>query len=85
MTIASNEAIIHSVLARLGVSILSAHTLAFGNIYGVKVINVESLPIKTRWSFSWTRQRALSPIAEVFLNYVQTEGREIIQQTVQLS
>ncbi|MGT0149207.1 hypothetical protein ACT691_03845 [Vibrio metschnikovii] len=46
MTIASNEAIIHSVLARLGVSILSAHTLAFGNIYGVKVINVESLPIK---------------------------------------
>ncbi|WP_217544347.1 LysR family transcriptional regulator [Vibrio metschnikovii] len=85
MTIASNEAIIHSVLARLGVSILSAHTLAFGNIYGVQVINVESLPIKTRWSFSWTRQRALSPIAEVFLNYVQTEGREIIQQTVQLS
>jgi DNA-binding transcriptional LysR family regulator len=82
MTIASNEAIIHSVLSRLGVSILSAHTLAFGNIYDVQVINVDSLPIKTTWSFSWAKSISLSPIAKVFLNYVETEGREMMQKAI---
>ena len=82
MTIASNEAIIHSVLSRLGVSILSAHTLAFGEIYSVKVINVESLPIQTKWSFSWLKGQALSPLAQVFLEYVETEGRAMMQQAL---
>ncbi|UTV28897.1 LysR family transcriptional regulator [Photobacterium atrarenae] len=84
MTIASNEAIIHSVLSRLGVSILSAHTLAFGEIYGVQKINVASLPIQSKWSFSWTRSQHLSPVAKVFLNYVETEGREIVKKAARL-
>ncbi|TKB45542.1 LysR family transcriptional regulator [Thalassotalea mangrovi] len=84
MTIASNEAIIHSVLSNLGVSILSAHTLAFGEIYDVKVINVDSLPIKSQWSFSWIKGQTLSPIAKVFLDYVETEGREMMAKAVKL-
>ncbi len=83
MTIASNEAIIHSVLSGLGVSILSAHTLAFGEIYGVQVVNVESLPIKTKWSFSWLKGQTLSPIAQVFLEYVETEGQAMMHQALQ--
>ncbi|KHT63194.1 LysR family transcriptional regulator [Photobacterium gaetbulicola] len=83
MTIASNEAIIHSVLSRLGVAILSAHTLAFGEIYGVKKVNVEGLPIQSKWSFSWTKAESLSPIAQVFLSYVETEGREMMRKAVQ--
>ncbi len=82
MTIASNEAIIHSVLSNLGVSILSAHTLAFGEIYGVKIIDVTSLPIQSTWSFAWMRQTSLSPIAKVFLDYVETEGREMMARAV---
>ncbi|MCF2856684.1 LysR family transcriptional regulator [Pseudoalteromonas sp. SMS1] len=84
MTIASNEAIIHSVLSKLGVSILSSHTLAFGEIHDVKVINVESLPIRSKWSFSWTKKKVLSPIATVFLDYVETEGREIMKNAIEL-
>ncbi|KZN30689.1 LysR family transcriptional regulator [Pseudoalteromonas luteoviolacea] len=84
MTIASNEAIIHSVLSKLGVSILSSHTLAFGEIHDVKVINVESLPIRSKWSFSWIKSKALSPIAEVFLDYVETEGRDIMKSAIKL-
>ncbi|MFY8275370.1 LysR family transcriptional regulator [Pseudoalteromonas sp. SSDWG2] len=82
MTIASNEAIIHCVLSRLGVSILSAHTLAFGEIYGVKVINVDALPIQTKWSFSWLQGKALSPLAQEFLEYVETEGRQMMKQAL---
>lgn len=84
MTIASNEAIIHSVLSGLGVSILSAHPLAFGEIHDVKVINVESLPIKSSWSFCWSKSQKLSPIAKVFLDYVETEGKELMQKAIKI-
>lgn len=84
MTIASNEAIIHSVLSGLGVSILSAHTLAFGEIYDVKVVDVESLPIQSKWSFCWAQSQQMSPIAQVFLNYVETEGKEMMRKAVEL-
>lgn len=82
MTIASNEAIIHSVLSGLGVSILSEHTLAFGEIYDVKVVNVESLPITSKWSFCWTKSQQMSPLAKVFLNYVETEGKELMKKAI---
>lgn len=84
MTIASNEAIIHSVLSNLGVSILSAHTIAFGEVYDVKVINVESLPIKSTWSFSWLKAQNLSPVAKEFLLYVETEGQLMMKQAIKL-
>lgn len=82
MTIASNEAIIHSVMSNLGVSILSAHTLAFGEVYDVSIVNVDSLPIQSKWSFAWLKAQNQSPIAKVFLNYVETEGREMMKQSV---
>ena len=84
MTIASNEAIIHSVMSNLGVAILSAHTLSFGEVYNVSIINVESLPIQSKWSFAWLRGQNLSPIAKVFLNYVETEGREMMKKAVKV-
>ena len=84
MTIASNEAIIHSVMSNLGVSILSAHTLAFGENYGVQVIDVKELPIQSVWSFAWLSQQSLSPIASVFLDYVETQGRDMMSKAVSL-
>ncbi|MEI4551036.1 LysR family transcriptional regulator [Pseudoalteromonas spongiae] len=84
MTIASNEAIIHSVLSGMGVAILSAHTLAFGDSYNVKVINVSSLPIQSKWSFSWAKSQQLSPIAKVFLDYVETEGKAMMKKAIRL-
>jgi DNA-binding transcriptional LysR family regulator len=76
MTIESNEAIIHSIMEGLGISILSEHSLAFGEKYGVRKLNVKELPIQTQWSFVWLSEKRLSPIANVFLSYVQTEGKE---------
>lgn len=78
MTIASNEAIIHSVMSKLGVSILSAHTLSFGEVYQVSILDVDLLPIKSKWSFVWQKGKDLSPIAQVFLDYVETEGQEMM-------
>ena len=82
MTIASNEAIIHSVLSNLGVAILSEHTLAFGENYQVDVVNVKELPIKSQWSFVWDNIQSLSLIADVFLNFVETQGKQILAKTI---
>jgi DNA-binding transcriptional LysR family regulator len=82
MTIASNEAIIHSVMSKLGVSILSAHTLSFGEVYKVSILDVDLLPIKSKWSFTWQKAKQLSPIAQVFLNYVKTEGQQMMIKAI---
>lgn len=82
MTIASNEAIIHSVMSNLGVSILSAHTLAFGEAYQVSLVKLASLPAQSKWSFAWLKAQQLSPIAKVFLDYVETEGRAMMRKAV---
>jgi DNA-binding transcriptional LysR family regulator len=84
MTIASNEAIIHSVASGLGVSILSAHTLAFGEYHNVKMLNVASLPIQSHWSFCWAKSQQLSPIASVFLDYVESEGKAMMQKAIKM-
>lgn len=75
MTIESNEAIKHAVMSELGVSILSAHTLAFGGKSGLAVLNVKQLPIETNWYFVWLKDKPQSLIAETFFNYVESEGR----------
>ena len=76
MTIESNEAIKHCVMAGLGYSILSTLTLAFGESQGLKVLPVKELPIESNWFFVWLKNKSLSPIAQSFLDYVFTEGKQ---------
>lgn len=78
MTIESNEAIKHSVMSGLGVSILSRHTLAFGEQAGLKVLNVEHLPIVSHWYLARQKSKPMSPVAAEFLDYIQTRGRDEI-------
>ncbi|MGB1139876.1 MAG: LysR family transcriptional regulator, partial [Halioglobus sp.] len=66
MTIESNEAIKHSVLSNLGVSILSAHTLTYGGISGLVKLPVKELPIMSHWFFVWARHARRTVIASEF-------------------
>lgn len=75
MTIESNEAIKHSVMSGLGVSILSEHTLAFGESSGLAVLNVEQLPIVSHWYLARLKNKPLSPVAAEFLEYVNRFDR----------
>ncbi len=79
MTIESNEAIKHSVLSNLGISILSAHTLTYGGSAGLVKLPVKELPIPSRWFFVWSRSARRTVIASEFLEYVEQEGREALQ------
>ncbi|MCG8667845.1 MAG: LysR family transcriptional regulator [Pseudomonadales bacterium] len=83
MTIESNEAIKHAVMANLGVSVLSVHSLAFGGDDGLAVLNVKQLPVTSNWYFVWLRQKQQSVIAETFLQYLHTEGREMLANEIE--
>ncbi|PKG59270.1 LysR substrate-binding domain-containing protein, partial [Shewanella sp. GutDb-MelDb] len=78
MTIESNEAIKHSVMSGLGVSILSAHTLAFGGNMGLAQLQVESLPINSNWYFLWLKSKRQTAIAQAFLQHVESDGRRML-------
>jgi|TARA_B100000745_G_C20152973_1_gene395226 DNA-binding transcriptional LysR family regulator len=76
MTIESNEAIKHAVMAGLGISILSQHTLAFGESAGVVELQVPEMPIRSKWFLLKLKAKSLSPIARTFLEFIESEGRD---------
>lgn len=78
MTIESNEAIKHLVMSRLGISILSAHTLSYGGQSGLVKLPVRELPIDSHWFFVWSKSRRQTLIATEFLHYVENEGRAML-------
>lgn len=78
MTIESNEAIKHSVMSRLGVSILSAHTLTYGGKSGLIRLPVRELPINSHWFFVWSKSKRQTMIAAEFLAHVESVGRKML-------
>lgn len=71
MTIESNEAIKHMVMANMGVTILSRHTLQFDGHAGLAELAIESFPINTSWFLVRQQQRPASPVTQALLDYVQ--------------
>ena len=80
MTIESNEAIKHSVMSKLGISILSAHTLTYGGKTGLVRLPVQELPIYSHWFFVWSKSKRQTTIATEFLSHVEKEGRNMLRK-----
>jgi LysR family transcriptional regulator, low CO2-responsive transcriptional regulator len=85
MTIESNEAIKHAVMADLGISIISRHTLAFGGSNGLTELDVKTLPIVPNWYLVRLKAKRMSIIASGFLDYVDTIGRNSLLAVLQKS
>lgn len=83
MIIESNEAIRHSVMSDLGVSILSAYTLVYGEDAGLSVLPVTGLQIRSQWYLGYLENKHLSPIAQRFLEWVTTEGYKQLEKQSQ--
>ncbi|MFB0981177.1 MAG: LysR family transcriptional regulator [Alteromonadaceae bacterium] len=79
MTIESNEAIKHLVMSKLGISILSAHTLMYGGQNGLVRLPIKELPINAHWFFVWSKSKRQTLIATKFLNHIETNGRSLLQ------
>ncbi|MBY6185691.1 LysR family transcriptional regulator [Marinobacter hydrocarbonoclasticus] len=70
MTVESNEAIRHSVMSGLGVSVISTHTLSFGGDSGLAILPVAGMPIESHWYLAHHKAKSLSPVAATFLDWI---------------
>ncbi|WP_111977850.1 LysR family transcriptional regulator [Algibacillus agarilyticus] len=75
MTIESNEAIKHAVVADLGLAILSRHTLDYILESGLVILAVDEMPIESTWFLVRTKNRNPSNLATLFYQFMQNEGR----------
>jgi DNA-binding transcriptional LysR family regulator len=71
----SNETIKQAVMAGMGLSFISEHTIALEVAAGrLAVVRVEGLPVMRRWHVVRRRDKRLSPAAEAFEKFVLGEG-----------
>jgi DNA-binding transcriptional LysR family regulator len=81
MEMASNETIKQAVIANMGLSFLSLHTLGLELERGLlHVVPVEGLPLVRRWHIVNTHGRTLSPAAEAFRYFILERAERFLAQ-----
>jgi len=85
MQITSNETIKQAVMAGLGVSFISAHTIG-AEIADKRlaVLNVAHLPIVRQWYVMHLKERRLIPAAEVLWSFLTENGSQFLPQVAGL-
>lgn len=81
MEMASNEAIKQAVMAGMGVSLLSLHTLGLELEHGlIATPEVEGLPVMRRWHVVHNLAKTLSPAAEAFRYFILERGEAFLAE-----
>jgi len=78
MTIESNEAIKHAVMANMGISIVSAYILSNSDADGLTQLDVEGFPLMSQWEVVHLGDKKLSPVAQRFLQFLLENAREVL-------
>ena len=80
MEMTSNEAIKQSVMAGMGLGVVSLHTLELElEANRLAVLNVTGFPIMRSWFLVHRRGKRLSPVAQVFRDFVLQRAGEVWQ------
>jgi LysR family transcriptional regulator, low CO2-responsive transcriptional regulator len=83
MEVSSNETIKQAVMAGMGISFISAHTVGLELAAGKLVcLDIVGLPIMRDWYVMYLRDKHLSPIAEAFRKFLLERGGQIIHKAV---
>ncbi|HPR43939.1 MAG TPA: LysR substrate-binding domain-containing protein [Ottowia sp.] len=81
MEMASNETIKQAVMAGLGVSFLSLHTIGLELRHGlIALLPVQGSPVVRSWNCVHTQAKYLSPAAEAFRYFVLEQGEAFLAQ-----
>jgi DNA-binding transcriptional LysR family regulator len=71
------------VIAGMGVSFLSAHTISLELQAGsLAVLDVEGFPVMLNWYIVHRKNKRLPPVAQAFKNFLLTEGPELIERLI---
>src|SRR3954452_13522684 len=83
MEIRSTETIKQAVMAGMGVSFLSAHTIGRELQAGsLAVLDVQGFPLMLNWFVVHRRAKRLPPVAQAFKNFLQADGARLIDETL---
>ena len=81
MEMASNETIKQAVIAGLGISFVSLHTVGLEIEHGqLVVLDIEDTPVLRAWHVVALAQRHLSPAAEAFRYFMLERGAELLSE-----
>lgn len=84
MELGSSEAIKQGVIAGLGLSVLSRHTLSLelaANM--ITILDVDAFPLRRHWYAVHLTEKKLSLVARTFLDFLVSQTEEIMQQATQ--
>jgi DNA-binding transcriptional LysR family regulator len=80
MEMASNETIKQAVMAGMGVSFLSRHTIDLElQTHRLVVLDVRGTPVMREWHVAHLAKKRLSPTAAAFREFVLAHGRELLR------
>jgi DNA-binding transcriptional LysR family regulator len=83
MEIPSTETIKQAVIAGMGVSFVSAHTISQELKNGsLCVLDVEAFPLMLNWYVVHRRTKRLPPVAQAFKDFLISDGASLIAQIV---
>jgi DNA-binding transcriptional LysR family regulator len=77
MELGSNEAIQQAILAGLGISVLSSHSLTLNAQEQFAVLKVEGFPICRQWYAVYPAGRQLSVVSRTFLDFLLSLERSV--------
>lgn len=81
MEMSSNETIKQAVIAGLGISFVSLHTVGLEIEHGqLVVLDIEDTPVLRAWHVVAMAQRHLSPAAEAFRYFMLERGAELLAE-----
>ena len=83
MELGSNETIKQAVMAGLGISFISEHTIGLERSVGRLVkLNVVGTPLKRHWRLVHRTDKRLMPAAIAFVEFMDNEGSRLIEAQV---
>lgn len=85
MEIRSTETIKQAVIAGMGISFLSAHTIGLELQAGsLTVLDVQGFPLMLNWYVVHLKNKHLPPVARAFKDFLMNDGPDLIRQFVRL-
>jgi DNA-binding transcriptional LysR family regulator len=86
MEIKSTETIKQAVIAGMGISFLSAHTISLELQAGsLTILDVEGFPLMLNWYLVYRRNKRLPPVALAFKNFLMDEGAALIERITRIN
>jgi DNA-binding transcriptional LysR family regulator len=83
MEIRSTETIKQAVIAGMGISFLSAHTISQELKAGsLRALDVQGFPLMLNWYVVQRRGKRLPPVAQAFKDFLLSDGAALISQIV---